>query len=90
MTNQIEFGKKPKTIWHYVRVGFLLKGTIDVVSLIPGIQKEKVFNLIDTVQQSIGIDVLNDYIIKDPELLGYRIKRIVSQAIKKHEDQSAG
>ncbi len=52
--------------------------------------KRKVFNLIDTVQQSMGIDVLNDYIIKDPELLGYRIKRIVSQAIKEHEDQSAG
>jgi hypothetical protein len=71
-------------------VGFLLKGSIDVVSLIPGVKKEQVFNLVDTVQQSLGVDVLNDYIIKDPELLGYRIKRIVSQAIKQHEDQSAG
>lgn len=87
--NQVEFGNKPKTIWHYVRVGLILKGTIDVLSMIPGVQKEKVFNVIDVVQQKVGIDVLNDYIIKDPELLTFRIRRIVNEALKKHnEDQS--
>lgn len=86
--NQVEFGKKPRDIWHYVRVGLLLKGTIDVISLIPGVEKEKVFNVVDTVQQKLGIDVLNDYIIKDPELLTFRVRRVVSQAIKEHENQS--
>ena len=82
--NQIEFGNKPKDIFHYVKVGLLLKGTIDVLSLIPGVQKEKVFNVVDVVQQKLGIDVLNDYIIKDPELLTFRVRRIVSEAIKEH------
>lgn len=88
LKNQVEFGKKPKDIWHYVKIGFLLKGTIDVISLIPGVEKEKVFNVVDTVQQKLGIDVLNDYIIKDPELLTFRVGRVVSQAIKDHENQS--
>lgn len=82
--NQIEFGNKPKDIFHYVKVGLLIKGTIDVLSLIPGVQKEKVFNVVDVVQQKLGIDVLNDYIIKDPELLAFRVRRIVSEAIKEH------
>lgn len=87
--NQVEFGKKPKDIWHYVKVGLLLKGTIDVISLIPGLDKEKVFNVVDVIQQKIGVDFLNDYIVKDPELLSYRIRRVVSQAIKEHENQSS-
>lgn len=82
--NQIEFGKKPKDIWHYVKVGLILKGTIDVLSLIPGVKKESVFNVVDTVQQKLGLDVLNDYIIKDPELLTFRVRRVVSQAIREH------
>ena len=82
--NQIEFGNKPKDIWHYAKVGLLLKGTIDVLSLIPGVEKEKVFNVVDVVQQKLGIDVLNDYIIKDPELLTFRVRRVVSEAIKEH------
>lgn len=85
---QVEFGNKPKDIFHYVKVGLLLKGTIDVLSLIPGVKKESVFNVVDTIQQKLGLDVLNDYIIKDPELLTFRVRRVVSQAIKEHENQS--
>lgn len=82
--NQVEFhiGKKQRSIFHYVKVGLLLKGSIDVVSMIPGIKKESVFNVVDVVQQRLGLDVLNDYIIKDPELLNFRINRVITDALK--------
>lgn len=88
--NQVDFqvGNKPKDIFHYVKVGLLLKGTIDVLSLIPGVKKEKVFNVVDVIQQKLGLDVLNDYIIKDPELLTFRVRRVVTEAIKEHENKS--
>lgn len=86
--NQVKFqiGKKQRSIFHYVKVGLLLKGTIDVVSMIPGVKKESVFNVVDVVQQKLGLDVLNDYIIKDPELLNFRINRVISDALKERSE----
>jgi len=85
---EFKYGKEKKDIFHYVKLGLLLKGSIDVISLIPGIEKEKVFNLVDRLQLSLKIDVLNDYIIKDEELLGYRLKRVVTEAIQEYEDEN--
>lgn len=84
--NQVEFqiGKKQRSIFHYIRIGLLLKVSIDVVSMIPGVKKESVFNVVDVVQQKLGLDVLNDYIIKDPELLNFRINRVITDALKEH------
>lgn len=86
--NQIEFqiGKKQRSIFHYVKVGLLLKGSIDLASMIPGIKKESVFNIVDVAQQKLGLDVLNDYIIKDPELLNFRINRVITDALKEHRE----
>ena len=59
------YGKKQYDIFHYVKVGLLLKGSIDLISMVSGIEKKRVFNTIDTIQQKLNIDILNDYIIKD-------------------------
>lgn len=83
-----KYGKEKKSIFYYAKLGLLFKGSIDLISLLPGIEKEKVFNLVDRIQLAMNIDILNDYIIKDDELIGYRIKRVVNEAIKKNEDQS--
>lgn len=87
--NIFEFkrGKERKNIFHYAKLGLLLRGSIDVISLIPGVEKEKVFNLVDKLQLSLKIDVLNDYIIKDEELLEYRLKRVITEAIQEYEDE---
>jgi len=85
---RFSYGKKRYDIFHYVKVGLLLKGSIDLISLVPGIKKEKIFNLVDVLQLKLGIDVLNDYIIQDDELLGYRIKRIVNELIKDYETKT--
>jgi hypothetical protein len=84
---EFKYGKEKKDIFHYVKLGLLLKGSIDVISLIPGVEKERVFNLVDRLQLSLKIDVLNDYIIKDEELLGYRLKRVVTEAIQEYENE---
>ena len=67
-------------------MGLLLKGSIDLASMIPGIKKESVFNIVDVAQQKLGLDVLNDYIIKDPELLNFRINRVITDALKEHRE----
>jgi hypothetical protein len=58
---------------------------LDIISSIPGVEKKKVFNIIDTIQQKLKIEVLNDYIIRDDELLGYRIEKVLNKSIKDYE-----
>jgi len=83
---EFQFGEVKRTIFHYVRLGFLLKGTVDVVSLLPFVDRKFLFNLVDEIQLKFGVDVLNDYIIKDDELLRFRIDRTIEKALKDHED----
>jgi len=86
---EFEFGKKRRNIFHYVRLGFLFKGTIDVVSLLPFVDRKSIFNFIDELQQLyVGSDDLNDYIIQDEELLLFRIDRILTKAIEEYENNS--
>ena len=40
---RFSYGKKIYDIFHYVKVGILLKGSIDLISLVPGVKKEKIF-----------------------------------------------
>jgi hypothetical protein len=58
---------------------------LDTISLIPGVEKKKVFNVVDVVQQKLGIDILNDYIIRDTELITYRIERVLDKSIQEYE-----
>jgi hypothetical protein len=83
--HKFQYGKKRYDIFHYVKVGLLFKGSIDLVSLILGIEKKEVFNVVDKIQQKIGIDILNDYIIRDDELLKYRIERILNESVEEYE-----
>jgi hypothetical protein len=86
---EFKFGKEKKPLKEWIKVGAILHLSLDTVSLIPGVEKKKVFNLLDEVQLSLGIDILNDYIIQDTELISYRIDRVLNKAIedyKKNED----
>jgi hypothetical protein len=66
-------------------MGAIIHLSLDIISLIPGVEKKKVFNIIDTIQQKLNIEVLNDYIIRDDELLGYRIEKVLNKSIKDYE-----
>ena len=79
-------GKQKKPLTEWIKIGAILHLTLDTVSLIPGVDKRKAFNLLDEFQQKMGIDVLNDYIIQDDELITYRIHRVVDKAIQEYEN----
>ncbi len=83
--HKFSYGKKRYDIFHYVKVGLLLKGSIDIISMVPGVEKKKVFNLVDKLQLKLGIDVLNDYIIQDDELIRYRIERVLNESVEDYE-----
>jgi hypothetical protein len=82
---EFKYGKEKKLLKEWIKIGGIIHFSLDVISLIPGVQKKKVFNLLDEVQLSVGIDVLNDYIIQDSELLSYRIERVLDKSIKEYE-----
>lgn len=82
---EFKYGKEKKPLKEWIKIGGIIHFSLDVISLIPGVQKKKVFNLLDEVQLSMGIDVLNDYIIQDTELISYRIERVLDKSIKEYE-----
>jgi hypothetical protein len=83
---EFKYGREKKSLKELIKIGAVLHGSLDMISLIPGIEKKKVFNLIDTIQLKMGtISIINDYIIRDEELLSYRIDRVVTKAISEHE-----
>jgi hypothetical protein len=82
---EFKYGKEKKPLKEWIKIGAIVHFSLDIISLIPGVQKKKVFNLLDEVQLSVGIDVLNDYIIQDTELITYRIERVLDKAVKEYE-----
>jgi hypothetical protein len=82
---EFKLGKQKKSLQEWIKIGAIIHFSLDAISLIPGVQKKKVFNLLDEVQLSIGVDKLNDYIIQDSELIAYRIERVLNNAIKEYE-----
>ena len=83
--HKFSYGQKRRSVFDFVKVGLLLKVPLDVISSIPGVEKKKVFNVVDKLQQKLGIDILNDYIIQDEELLKYRIERTLDESVEEYE-----
>jgi hypothetical protein len=82
---EFKFGKEKKPLKEWIKIGAILHLSLDTISLIPGVEKKKVFNLLDEIQLSLGIDILNDYIIQDTELVSYRIDRVLNKAIEDYK-----
>lgn len=85
---EFKFGKEKKSLKELIQIGAILHISLDTLSLIPGIQKRKLFNFIDEFQLKMNIETLNDYIIKDIELLSYRIDRVIDKSLKDYENPS--
>jgi hypothetical protein len=83
--HKFSYGKKRYDILHYAKLGLIFKGSLDLISMVPGVEKQKVFNAVDKLQQKLGIDVLNDYIIRDSELIKYRIERTLDESVEEYE-----
>lgn len=82
---KFKYGKEKKPLKELIKIGAILHGSLDILSLIPGVEKRKLFNFVDEVQLRLDIEFLNDYIVKDEELLGYRIDRSITKAIDDYE-----
>lgn len=83
-----KFGKEQRDIEHYAKLGIALRATISLIAWIPGLNEEKVFNFIDELQLALDIEFLNDYIVKDVELLKYRIKRVLDKALEEYRKKN--
>lgn len=84
---EFKFGKEKKSLKEWIEIGAIIHGSLDIVSLIPGVEKRKVFNFVDELQLKIGtIDIINDYIIQDSELLKYRIDRVIDKSLEEFND----
>ena len=86
---EFKFGKEKKPLKEWIKIGAIVHFSLDTISLIPGVEKRKLFNLVDELQLKLNIiEVLNDYIIQDTELLGYRIDRVIDKALEDYENPS--
>lgn len=86
---KFQFGKKKRSIFDYVKLGILLNFTIDSLALLPWWKREQVFNVVDELQLKSKYDFLNDYIIKDKDLLDFRLNRELTKAIADYENRKS-
>ena len=83
------FGRQRMKLKDWVKMSIIMNVSLDTLAMIPGLNREKVFNFIDHFGQKYKMDSwLNDYVIADEELLGYRVKRVVDKALKEHNEKS--
>ena len=85
---EFKLGKEKKPLKEWIKIGAIVHFSLDAISLIPGVEKRKLFNLIDELQLKLNIEMLNDYIIQDTELLSYRTNRVIDKALKDYENPS--
>ena len=85
---EFKFGKEKKPLKEWIKIGAIVHFSLDAISLIPGVEKRKIFNFVDELQLKLNIEVLNDYIIQDTELLSYRIDRVIGKALEDYENPS--
>ena len=76
------FGNKKPDIKQYVIVGLVLSTLIATLSKCTGISENSIWDLLDELNRKhLHIEMLTDFIIKDPEKLDRRIQRDVDRAI---------
>ena len=85
---EFKYGKQKKSLKEWIKIGAIVHFSLDTISLIPGVKKRKLFNLVDELQLKLNVEALNDYIIQDTELLGYRIDRVIDKALEDYENPS--
>jgi hypothetical protein len=82
--------KTKRTIIDWAKIAPIIEAIIEFISRVFKIPKDKLWPLVDEIQRELYKrgwidDTLNEYIIKNPELLDQRIKRDVDKAIENYE-----
>ncbi len=75
-----------KQVINFAIIGVILTSSVGVLTKCTGIDEIHWYDLIDEIQRKyFPNSQLNDYIIKDPNLLDRRVKRDVDNAIREYE-----
>jgi len=75
-----------KQVINFAIIGVVLTSSVGVLTKCTGIDEIHWYDLIDEIQRKyFPNSQLNDYIIKDPNLLDRRVKRDVDKAISDYE-----
>ena len=75
-----------KQVINFAIIGVILTSSVGVLTKCTGIDEIHWYDLIDEIQRKyFPNSQLNDYIIKDPNLLDRRVKRDVDKAIREYE-----
>jgi hypothetical protein len=82
MQFNFNFGKKKPTIVQYAIIGSVLSVIITSFAACTKLPESRIWDLLDEIQRALHINILNDFIINDPEKLDRRIKRDVDRAIR--------
>jgi len=82
MQFNFNFGKKKPTIVQYAIIGTVLSVIITSFASCTKLPEDRIWDLLDEIQRVFHINILNDFIINDPEKLDRRIKRDVDRAIE--------
>jgi hypothetical protein len=82
----LPFFMNKKQVINFAIIGVILTSSVGVLTKCTGIDEIHWYDLIDEIQRKyFPNSQLNDYIIKDPNLLDRRVKRDVDNAIREYE-----
>jgi hypothetical protein len=85
---KFNFGNKKPSIKEYAIVAVVLSTIIATLSQCTGVSENSIWDLLDEINRKyLHIEMLTDFIIKDPEKLDRRINRDVSNAIDDYWNQ---
>lgn len=90
MKFNFSFGKKRRGVIEWAKISILLEGIIEFLSNKFGIDRKKLWDIVDEIQRELFKkgwidDTVNDYVINTPELLDQRVERDVDKAIEDYK-----
>jgi hypothetical protein len=87
MKINFNFGRKPTDIKTYAIIGIILTSVVEIVGRLFRVKEKDLYALIDEINRHFKLnDRLNDYYIKDRELLSQRVERDVDKAIETYKE----
>ena len=86
MKFDFQFGKKKPDQKQIIIIGVVLSAVVGTLSQCTGVSSERLWDLLDEVQRSLFPGtVINDVLLKDPNIIKRRVERDVDKAIRDYE-----
>ena len=80
------FGKKKPDKNQIILISVIFSGIVATLSQCTGVSSEGLWDLLDEVQRSLFPGtVINDVLLKDPNIINRRVERDVDKAIREYE-----